>query len=324
MSQSGVSPEFGARTAALGIDIGGTSVRIAVVGEDGRIHASRRVPTPAQGEPAALARLVADETAAVLAELPEAARASQDTGELRSPIAPNRPDVSPAGRTMVCRAVGVALPGIWDSHHIMRCAFHLPKLVGTNLLEFFRSALGRLARLESDVNAAGWAQWRAISPPPGRFVYLSLGTGVGGCAIVDGALIRHTDGGAGHFGFLIVDPRADAPVGRGGIRGSLEAVVRDVLDQASSAGDEEIARKLAQPLALGLAQLVHLYAPDCIALGGGVTDRHSDLVDAAADMLRGSRWLGPAECPSVVRAPLTTDEAGVTGAALLALQPREP
>ena len=108
-------------------------------------------------------------------------------------------------------AVGIAMPGIWDRQTgVMQRALNLPRLEGTDVVRLFERALRRPVRVETDVNAAGWAQWRAIRPCPLRFVYLSIGTGVGGSVILDGQLLRHTRGGAGHLGHLIVDTAADA------------------------------------------------------------------------------------------------------------------
>jgi predicted NBD/HSP70 family sugar kinase len=162
--------------------------------------------------------------------------------------------------------------------------------------------------VETDANAAGWAQWHALDPRPQRFVYLTLGTGVGGCVILDGAIVRHTHDGPGHLGHSIVDTARDAPKCRCGARGCLEALLADANGP------------LARPLAIALVQIAHLYAPEVIALGGGKVDSAPDLVDRTrAEFEPLKSTLVPREI-QLLRAPLSSNEAGVIGAALLTMQ----
>jgi len=277
---------------ALGFDIGGTWVRAGLVSADGTIRARVESPLPPDGDPALLSQLLAEQAARVL-----------------------------AGADSAPSAIGIALPGIWDRQTgVMRRALNLPRLEGTDVVRLFERALGRPVLVESDVNAAGWAQWRASQPRPQRFVYLSIGTGVGGSVILDGQLLRHTRGGAGHFGHLIVNTASDAPLCHCGARGCLEAMVSGpALRSAPHHGPVACAPGSDRALAVGLCQLAVLYAPDVIALGGGVIDAQPELADLAGAAFR---QLGGTLAPSalrIVRAPLSTHEAGVLGAALLAL-----
>ncbi len=283
---------------ALGIDIGGTRVRVGVVSADGAILARVESPLPPDGEPDSLGRVIAEHARRVVAD---------------------------AGTEPV--AAGVALPGVWDRQTgIMQRAVNLPKLEGVNIPQFFAHHLGRPAAIEADVNAAIWAQWHHMHPRPARFVYLSLGTGVGGGVILDGQIVRHTHGGAGHFGFLIVDTSPDAPVDGSGIRGCLSAIVAGpaLHSAVTAAGEEplsdEVVTKAARALAVAFVQLAHIYAPDMIALGGGVIDHHPEIVDRARVTF--AHYRGGLIPPDlrIERAPLSTNDAGVVGAALLALQ----
>ncbi|MEP0846191.1 MAG: ROK family protein [Phycisphaerae bacterium] len=270
---------------ALGIDIGGTSCRAAVVARGGSILRMQREPTPADGEPQQLAATLSRLVAAV-----------------------SRDDES------ATRPAGVALPGIWDhaTRRMLR-ANNLPRLVGVDLLDYFGALLRRPFVLETDVNAAAWAQWRACAPRPARFVYLSIGTGVGGAAIVEGTLLRDEHGGAGHFGDIVVDDSPDAPAGRTGVRGGLEAVVRHALERARH--DRGAIAAAATAVAHGLREIASRHAPDTIALGGGVLDHVVGFFDLVA--------VAGTESPvRLIRSPLRSDDAGVIGAGLLALQSR--
>lgn len=352
---------------AIGIDIGGGTIRAGAVDSSGTVARLERARTPEKGAPSELAGRVADLCRALVAGL--------------------------AGATPA--AIGVALPGVWDrATGVMQRAVNLPRLEGTNVVELFARACGRSVRVETDVLAAGWAQHRARRPAVERFVYLSFGTGVGGCVILNGEFVRHTRGGAGHLGHLIVDTSPQAPRCRCGARGCLEALLSGVaVERARSGGlrrggrsrwseqrdpgaleantaaarDDssmsppadslpashefppapadsavELARReslphprgarrhpsrplggralatLADAVAIGLVQIAHLYAPQVVALGGGVIEHEPQLVVAAREAFacrRGS--LAPPEM-SIEPAPLGTNEAGVIGAAQLA------
>ena len=293
---------MGATDFTLGVDIGGTHVRIGVVAPDGRVVSRVDSRLPPDGEPALLHALLADGV-------------RQATGECGTPT----------GR------VGVALPGVWNrASGVLERALNLPRLEGVELRRFFAEAVGGPVFLESDVNAAGWAQWHHLDPRPARFVYLSLGTGVGGSVILDGELVRHTRGVTGHFGFLVVDTSTDAPVDAAGVPGCLSAVAAGPALQGSAPPgeplkyemepvlSEAVRERAARGLAVALANVVYIYAPDCIVLGGGVIDHHPELVEdarAVLDRYRGD--LVPAEL-AIEQAALRSDDAGVIGAALLA------
>lgn len=273
---------------ALGIDIGGTWVRVGLVTARGELIAHLAAAAPPEGDPALLTDLLATQVRRVLEGTPGGAM-----------------------------AIGIALPGIWDRQTgIMERAVNLSRLEGRNIRQLFADALGRAVFVDTDVNAAAWAQWRALRPSPKRFVYLSIGTGVGGGVIVDGQVLRHTHGGPGHFGHLVVDTAPDAPLCRCGARGCLEAIVGG----AAKPLRKPTAESATHALAIGIQQLAVLYAPDVIALGGGVIEHQSALIDQARlawDQLH--HGLAPPEL-SIERAPLPSDRAGVVGAGLLALQ----
>lgn len=200
----------------------------------------------------------------------------------------------------------------------MQRAVNLPRLEGVNVRKLLERALHRPVYLETDVNAAGWAQWRASAPLPRRFMYLSVGTGVGGCVILNGEIVRHTHGGAGHFGHLVVDTAPDAPRCGCGGRGCLEAITSRP-PSAEAAAWGEWSTKAANGLALGLLQIAHLYAPDTIMLGGGVVEHHPELVPRTQSAFNVLRTTLVPEQMTIQAAPLPTDQAGVIGAALLAL-----
>lgn len=268
---------------ALGIDIGGQTVRVAIIDSSGRILAQRKAPTPDDGEPRPLLQMI--NTFARELPLPTAGYA------------------------------GVGLPGRLDTRSkIVEAAVNLPRLEGVNIYDGITHAVGRPLAIRSDVATAAFAQWRVLADPPMRFVYLTVGTGVGGVAIIQGAIMDARERGPAQFGHVIVDTSDDAPECRCGARGCLEACISG----PALAGKPFTARHVTQ-LRIGLTQFAHLWAPQVIALGGGVIDHQPALVDRAAAELRDYQGrLVPPDL-EIRRGSLRSDDAGVIGAGLLAL-----
>lgn len=295
-------------TASLGIDIGGTRIRVGMVADDGRILAREETLIPPEGDPAPLRDSVRDLVG----------RVTDTSGQ------------SPS-------AVGVAMPGVWDQQTgIMQKAVNLPRIEGTCLPEFFTEATGQEVRLEADVNAAAWGQYRVLDPRPERLLYLSIGTGIGGAVILDGRIMRHTRGGAGHFGFLIVDTTPGAPGGRNKVPGCLSALAAGPALHLANTGEPDneaignepfayvVVDRAARGLAVATMNLVHVFAPDRMLLGGGVVDHHPELVDHARRAFAQYSSVLIPEGFEIARAPLTTHEAGVIGAALMARHGETP
>ncbi|MFN0134928.1 MAG: ROK family protein [Phycisphaerae bacterium] len=273
------SPE---QSTALGIDIGGQTVRLAIVNPSGRIIAQRKAHTPEGGHP----RQLLDIIATLARELP-------------------RP---------TCAYAGVGLPGRLDSRsRIVEAAVNLPRLEGVNVYDGIMHAIQRQLVIRSDVATAAYAQWRVLADAPMRFVYLTLGTGVGGVAIIQGTIMDARERGPAQFGHLIVDTSDDAPECRCGSRGCLEACVSGL-----AVAQTGITPRVVTQLRVGLTQLAHLWAPQMISVGGGVVDHHAELVERAARQLR--EYQGRLVPPdlTIECGVLPSDEAGVVGAALLA------
>lgn len=275
----------------LAVDLGGGSLRAALVSASGEVIASER---------AAVDR---DLTESQLGTLLHTLTAQLDSSHRAE-----------------TRLAGVAFPGRWDvATGRMLHASNLPQLAGVHLPMLFSAALSRPVLLESDVNAAAWGQWSGLTPRPARFIYVSIGTGVGGAVILDGALLRHTSRGAGHFGYLIVDSSAGAAQ-PGLPPGCLQGVLGGAAfaTRAPDYADSSDAQRRSLALAVGLSQLAHLYLPDMIMLGGGVIDHHAWLASAAAAHFQALRSPLLSATLVIVGPRLSSDLAGVTGAALLA------
>jgi glucokinase len=254
------------------VDIGGTRTKIGIVAEDGSIVRRATIPTTAAGDPLPLV----DGIVSALQPMLDALRA----GALS------------AGRNDAI-GIGVSVAGFLDHEQTAMVEnANLPALRDFPLRRALQERFALACRLEVDSNAAVAAEYRyGAGRGSARLLGVTVGTGLGGGVMIDGALLRYTGECAGDLGHIILDPK-----GRRcscGARGCLEALVcsaalseraggRSVRDVVSSAkrGDQLAVDALAESgvwLGLGLASLSPLFAPDRIVVGGGIA--------AAADLL---------------------------------------
>jgi predicted NBD/HSP70 family sugar kinase len=240
-------------TAALGIDIGGTSVKVAAIGADGSVLWTGRSGNFAR----------------------------PDTGQVVAAIAE-----ALAGRAAGAAALGVCCPGLLDrTSGTITLSVNVPGIVGVPLAEVVGQALGLVSSLEilSDANAVGYDIY-ASKGLSGRLLCLTLGTGVGASVVDGGGRFLHVSGESpGHFGQLDVSLESDAPVGPDGGRGSLEAYIGTAA-LAGRYGDANVVERLtiAEPPIAALVRGIRIghaiYRPQHVCLTGGIGIRLSSIV----------------------------------------------
>jgi glucokinase len=306
-------------TLVLGVDIGGTDIKLGLVEEDGAPRHSGKIPTlPADGPEASAARV---------------RRWLDDAGRGAGPVA----------------AAGVDCAGLVDG---ARGFLHVsPNLSGWEkipLRDVFEHALGVPVVVENDANAAAYGEWaRGAGRGMRNFVCLTLGTGVGGGIVVNGELYRGSSGFAGEIGHAVIE--ADGPPCGCGNRGCLEALVCaraiveravvlsraagaqatswgdpptvEALSRAAAAGDAVAAaafKETGRWLGIGLANIVHILAPEAIAIGGGVAGAGEFLLAPARATMRASLMDEAMAVVRIVPAALG-NRASFVGVSLLAL-----
>jgi len=205
----------------------------------------------------------------------------------------------------------------------------LPGWEGLNLVEELQQAFGVQAAIENDADAAalGESAWGAGRGAK-RFIYVTVSTGIGGGMVFDGRLYRGAAGAHPEIGHHIIDP--SGPVCFCGGRGCWESLAggRALAKRGKRASALEVCeaaqRGEAQALAaveqeglylgLGLANLVTLFVPDVIALGGGVMQSRDLFWGKIGEIIRTTCGLVPYENTRLVPAALGRD-AGLAGAA---------
>jgi glucokinase len=292
----------------VALDVGGTTIKGAVVDRDGTVLARLRRPTPPHdhGPDQVLAAMLA-----MIDEL---------TG------------TAPRGDGV--RAVGLAVTGIVDERRGM--AVHSENVGWRDVP--VRSLVEQATRLPvgfgHDVRAGTLAEWRLGA---GRgfedLVFVPIGTGVSAGIVVQGRLI--TGGGyAGEIGHVdLGHGESCACGGRGCVEAlaSAAAIARRyaAVSGRPVAGAREVAERMVagdpiarriwneatQALALALAWVSVVLAPQAIVLGGGLARSGGLLFEPLGEAL--GRHLGVVRRPQLVPATLR-DDAGFLGAALLA------
>jgi len=156
---------------AIGVDVGGSGIKAAVVDVDtGQMRSERlRVATPTPSTP--------DRVSASIGRLVRRLAAA-------TPV----PDATP---------VGVGLPGVAIDGRLMTAANIDPAWVGYPIAERLSKALKRRVEIVNDADAAGIAEMRfgVGAGKPGTVIFLTLGTGVGSGVFVDGTLVPNTEFG---------------------------------------------------------------------------------------------------------------------------------
>lgn len=163
----------------IGVDVGGTSVKLGLFSEDGELYEKWSVKTQVFGGGE---RLMEDIKAAILAKLEENKIAlSHVTG------------------------IGMGVPGSVDAKGIV---IHAPNIGWRNFdaAASLSQKIGLPVFLENDANLAALGEWAAGSGKgKSSMVFLTLGTGIGGAVILDGKLISGFHGGAGELGHMTVN-----------------------------------------------------------------------------------------------------------------------
>ncbi len=182
---------------AVGIDLGGTSIKGALVEEgQGLIH-QRAIDTESDEGPSH----VLDRIAALVRELRGKA---------------------PEG---LIEGVGIGSPGSIDwMRTTVRRPPNLPGWMDVNVRDEIQTRLGEQlpVLVENDANAAGLGSaFYGAGRPYDDFIMITLGTGVGGAIIYKDRVFRGSTGGAGEIGHMTID--YEGPFARSGVAGAIEA-----------------------------------------------------------------------------------------------------
>lgn len=310
---------------ALGIDLGGTAIKVGVVTHKGDIIGRGERPTEVlKGAPGVIANMAA------------AARDAMDAAGVT---------------TADLEGLGIGAPGICDAAHgtVVRAVnLNWSNVVVADLLG---RELGIPAYLDNDANCAALGeQWCGAASGSHHTLMITLGTGVGGGLVLDGKIYHGFRGWSGEFGHM--PAVADGPACGCGRRGCLETVAsataianaarREIeagrapymaakaaeqggkvdarlVIYAARSGDapaEAILREVGEHLGAAMAGLVSALNPELIVVGGGASHAGDFVLEPMRQAIASKAMPGPCDVVRVVAAELGND-AGLIGAASL-------
>ena len=266
------------RSAAIGVDVGGTTTSAGLVDPDGAVLAHRSAPTHARGAGTAL-----DTAFDLIAQVDAVARS----------------------RGIAVAGVGIGVPGTADvdAGVVGADIHHVPELASVPIAALVSQRFGVPAFVDNDANVLALGEWTWGAARGARsLVLLAIGTGVGAGIVLGGRVERGRAGFAGELGHVPIDFEG-RPCICGG-RGCLEMYVAgpDIAREGSrrlgrpveagevfelaARGDSAVrpvVDRACEALAAGLAMIVNGLNPEAIVLAGSVA---KSLVPLESDLRR--------------------------------------
>jgi glucokinase len=304
--------------AFVGIDLGGTQLRVAVADDRGHLKTVVRHPTEAaRGRQHVIDRIVV-----------AVAEALEQHGT--------------AARRV--RALGIGLPGPVDpAAGLVISPANLPGFKNVPLNRILTRATGIPSFLHHDAHLAALGEHRrGAARGASEVIYVTVSTGIGAGLILRGELYAGAHGIAGEVGHIVV--QRDGPLCTCGNRGCLEAIASgtgiarvaresapgtpgSVLHELKRPGAEDVARaaragdELANAilenagtyLGIAMGTLVNLFNPQLIVLGGSVVNAGAPLLRPMRQSMTASSWKASRRGLRIVR-PALGGDAGLIGA----------
>lgn len=269
----------------LGVDLGGTNIVVGAMPADGSaMFAAHAEPTHAEdGADRVIARIVRLVEDAIVTTM-------RETGIARTDFA----------------GIGIGAPGPLDRESGV--VLITPNLGWTNvpLRDRVTEAIGLPGALDNDANCATLGEWWIGAARGARHALgLTIGTGIGGGIVLDGALYHGASGIAGELGHTSIDSNGrrckcgnygcleayasgpaiatrarealdgqEASVLREMVRDDLEQITAQTVYEAAERGDviaRDVVRDTARFLGTGIANLVNIFNPEVVVIAGGVT-----------------------------------------------------
>jgi glucokinase len=299
----------------IGIDIGGTNLRMALISGDGGIISRWRMPSLiAEGRDAFCGRML------------------QGVSELQAEATACNSQVM---------AIGAGVPGLVSSNGLIHASVNMRPLDGFNLAAFLIGQTGIPAECGNDANVIALGEHLyGAGRGKSSFIVITVGTGLGSGLILEGKLWKGTGGFAAEFGHVTVNPDGEpCPCGNRGCLEryvSAEALMRSMspeLEACCPGGADEVAllardgniaarnafEIMGHWLGIALASLSNTLNLEAVIIGGGVA-ASLDLFEPSLRIELARRCF-PEICAGLeIRKVELGDDAGLLGAAALALK----
>ena len=309
----------------IGVDVGGTNVKIALVDLDGKIAFSNTVPTRAEmGYEAGV-------------------------NNIKQAIKDLMQESNQTNKTV--EAIGFGLPGQIDyKEGIVKNLPNIPGWVNIPLAKIIEDEFSIPTRLDNDVRCAALGELNfGAGKGCENLICITVGTGIGSGIILNGKLVRGAANAAGEIGHIKMEMNGGPLCGCGDygcfeayasgpaivtmakeyISGGKSAKYKEmaadgiitpyIVAQAALQGDTvsiQIFKQMGKIIGIGLASVVNLLNPEKIIIGGGVADAGDILLEPIRKTIQDRAMPIQANSLKVVPAQLANG-AGVIGASLL-------
>ena len=314
----------------VGVDIGGTKILVVVADRRGKLLARKYIPTQADAGPETGINRILQ---AIKQVCQQATIPSMDS----------------------LRGIGIAIAGLVDTPHGMLITSpHLPGWRNVPLKEQIETASGAQTFVINDAKAAALGEQKyGAGKGIKNQIYMTVSTGIGGGIIINGSLYTGKSGMAGEIGHMVIDtngPRCDcgnngcleslasgtavaremsnrlangeSSIVRDMVSGRLREITAEIVSKAAEQGDilaQEIIHQAGVYLGVGFANLVNIFNPELMIIGGGLAKIGNRLLDPAMSEMKRRAFAHPASQVHVVP-PKLGDNSGAMGAVAYVLQ----
>ena len=298
----------------IGIDIGGTFIKAAIVEDTGEIILSEKVPTPENG--ALLPKKVIEIAEGLVKE------AKIELADIKN--------------------IGIGAPGVCDSKKgvIVNCP-NINECRNIEICAEIEEKMGIPTRVDNDANCAALGEYMLSDTKSEGFVFVTLGTGVGGGIILDGKILRGINSAAGEIGHIVIDKRGEVcNCGRRGcweryasvsalVRQSKEAGFGENVTGKSIFAEKQKGNKKAEKVintwlnyvAEGICDMVNIFQPEEIVIGGGISREGDEITEPVKKFVNENSMTDKAETNCTkIRVSKLFNDAGVVGASFLYTQ----
>lgn len=302
---------------AIGIDFGGTSIKLGVVLGDKVIAQAPSIATQEYSTPEEMIAAIAQFAKQLMADHPDA------------------------------KVVGMGLPGFVNFYQgTIETLTNVPGWLDVPVGDMLHKALGLPVVIDNDANCMAYGEWKlGAGRGMKNVVCFTLGTGVGSGLIINGQLHRGANCAAGEFGQTTIDFKGR--IGHWGNKGALEDYIGNkeiaadartlyavngqdkaivdcsplALERAALSGDpiaQRVWRDMAQKLASGMINCCYILNPEAFIIGGGLAKAKDLIFEPLHEFMSAQLYKLLYRDLRIIPAQLGTD-AGMIGAARLAI-----
>ena len=305
----------------LGVDMGGTLIKIAIVDDKANVIEEAVVNTDINANPKS-----------VIENITEVFKNFKHYNRVKT--------------------IGIGIAGDIDFRQgIVRMSPNLPKWNKVQLKRDIEKITGKIVYVDNDANTAAiGAYWLDIKAKADNMICVTLGTGVGGGIIINKKLFRGNNGTAGEIGHITVEPDgrkcncgnygcAETYIGVRHIvketidllkttkskhilrlaNNDIEQITPKLLSQAAEKGDlvaKKVWKGAGEKLGILLSDIIDFFNPDCIVLCGGISNAGDLIIKPAKEQIKKRAFKTSAKACKIVVSKYTS-KLGVVGAAML-------